>query len=572
MCKNAVFIVLLAIFLLFYFLASHAPMFADDYSFFFDNHTNLLQTIWEKYFTWGGRLLGHAWMISVQHISPQLFGFIAAGAVCLLLTGIHLLTYGREWKANTTLWQCLFPFAIFWFCLPEAWEVLLWRTGTIYLLAASCACFFLVPYRFYMDSGRWLPQWLALPFVLFAFSIPFWVEVVILPTLFLGAFMLYRRRSRNVTPAWAMAALAALALGTVFSIGAPGNFARANSANAFQLATFISNAITLTYKYFYTIFPSLLVSGFFFVIFWKKPNPAQAFPTALVLAFLASSVFSAVIIFGGGSASYRALSMAFVLALVAANISFGAALARWSALKALPALCIPLLLFATLQTCSDYQHLLTAQGARTAHVKAALQRNEDTVYVQEYPAVRQKNYFFLDTLRGNPVPWPVQFSKWFGLKNAYLLMDAAPATLKDAASQAWAGNVTIGQGLALQGVYVTPRDNGKVVSAIFQGATSTIEEIFFLTVAQDSSLIPSIAKHLLPAQQYPARLTTTVEKIASELFDRTRIEIGPNTTMDQGNNTALFYAKLHPRGGTTGNIALVIRIKAHGEAFYIRCF
>lgn len=572
MRRNTVFIIMPAIFLLYYFLASHAPMFADDYSFFFDQHDNLLQTIWEKYFTWGGRLLGHAWMISVQHISPQLFGAISACAACLLLTGIHLLTYGREWKANATLWQCVFPFAIFWFCLPEAWEILLWRTGTIYLLAISCTCFFLAPYRFYMDSGTWLPRWMVVPFTLFAFSIPFWVEVVILPGLFLGAFMLYHRHGNTKPPAWAVAALAALALGAAFSIGAPGNFARAHAANAFQLGTFISNAVTLAYKYLYTVSVPLLVSVFAFAALWKKSRPEHAFPTVIVLAFLAASVLSAAIILGGGSASYRALSMAFVLALIAANISFGAALSRWTALKALPAICIPLLAFSTLQTCADYKQLLEAQTARTASIKTALQQGKQTVFVKEYPSVRQKNYFFLDTLRGNPVPWPVQFSQWYGLKNAYLLMDAAPGTLKNNAHQSWTGNLPLGQSLELQGVYVTPRGDGSVVSAVFQGALDSIEEIFFFTVAQDSSLIPHMARHLLSAKKLPASLASTVEKICSELFDRTRVEIGPNTKMNLNDNAAQFYAKIHPRAGTRGDITLVIRIKASGKTAYIQCF
>ena len=63
-----------------------------------------------------------------------------------------------------------------------------------------------------------------------------------------------------------------------------------------------------------------------------------------------------------------------------------------------------------------------------------------------------------------------------------------------------------------------------------------------------------------------------VEQIASELFDRTRIAIGPNTTRPQGNNATMYYAKLHPRGGTEGNIALIIRIKAAGETAYVQCF
>ena len=327
---------MLAIFLLYYFLASHTPMFADDYSFSFDKHDNLLQTVWEKYFTWGGRLLGHAWMLSVQHIAPPIFGIISAATTCFLLASIHLLTYGSRWKANTTLWQCVFPFAIFWFCLPEAWEILLWRTGTLYLLAISCACFFLIPYRFYMDLGVWLPGWMALPFVLFAFLVPFWVEVVVLPSLFLSVYMLYHRRDQTDTPVGAVVALLVFALGAALSLGAPGNFARASVANAFQLGTFISNAVTLTYKYFYTVSIPLLVSIFAILAFSKKYSKINSFPAAIVLAFIVASALSASIIWGGGSASYRALSMAFVLALITANISFGAAITLWPGGNFLP--------------------------------------------------------------------------------------------------------------------------------------------------------------------------------------------------------------------------------------------
>ena len=572
MRKIAVLIFLLAIFLLFYFLATHTPMFADDYSFFFDRGDNLLQTIWEKYFTWGGRLLGHAWMISVQHISPQLFGIVSACAVCLLLAGIHLLTYGQRWKDNVNLWRCAFPFAIFWFCLPEAWEVLLWRTGTLYLLAVTCTCFFLVPYRFYMDSGTWLPRWMVVPFTLFAFSIPFWVEVVILPALFLGVFMLKRWRSQNRPPFWAVAALIALALGAACSIGAPGNFARASSANAFQLGTFILNAVTLTYKYLYTVSIPVLFSALVAVLLHNKLGGPNNHPFAIVFALLVASALSSAIILGGGSASYRALSTAFVLALVAANISFDAALNRWPALWTLPALCLPVLAFSALQTCTDYEQLFAAQTSRTDQVKAALQRNEQIVYLPEYPAVRQKNFFFLDTLRGNPVPWPSQFSRWHGLKNAYLLMDANPASLIDNAKQQWTGNLPALPDINLLGVYVTPRKNGNVVSAVFQGDSNAIDEIFFFTVAQDSSLIPLLARHLLSQKQLPAMLASPVEKIASELLDRTRIAIGPNTTIAKDNNITEYYTKLHPRCGENGSLTLVIRIKSRDKTAYIQCY
>lgn len=97
-----------------------------------------------------------------------------------------------------------------------------------------------------------------------------------------------------------------------------------------------------------------------------------------------------------------------------------------------------------------------------------------------------KKLLFLDTLRGNPMPWPVQLSRWFVLKDAYLLMDASPATLRDNASQSWTGTMQIARTL-LEEAYVTPRGHDKVISAVFQGSADNITELFFFTVAENSS-------------------------------------------------------------------------------------
>lgn len=94
---------------------------------------------------------------------------------------------------------------------------------------------------------------MALPLVLFAFLVPFWVERVVLPSLFLRVYMLYHRRNQTDMPVGAVVALLFFALGAALSLGAPGNFAKASVANAFQLGTFISNAVTLAYKYFYIV-------------------------------------------------------------------------------------------------------------------------------------------------------------------------------------------------------------------------------------------------------------------------------------------------------------------------------
>lgn len=140
---------------------------------------------------------------------------------------------------------------------------------------------------------------MALPFVLFAFLVPFWVERVVLPSLFLRVYMLYHRRNQTDMPVGAVVALLFFALGAALSLGAPGNFAKASVANAFQLGTFISNAVTLAYKYFYIVFIPPLVSIFAILAFSKKSSKINSFPTAIVLAFIVASALSASIIWGG---------------------------------------------------------------------------------------------------------------------------------------------------------------------------------------------------------------------------------------------------------------------------------
>lgn len=253
--------------------------------------------------------------------------------------------------------------------------------------------------------------------------------------------------------------------------------------------------------------------------------------------------------------------MAFVLALIAANISFGTAITLCPRLKAFPSFAYLANLFR-----------LRAAFRRTARAHSpcqsrATKRRRNRI-CSGIPGCTTKKLLFSRYAKGQS---HAVASAIFALvrPERCLLTDASPATLRDNASQSWTGaDCTDTTG----GAYVTPRGHDKVISAVFQGSADNIDELFFFTVAENSSLVPSMAQRLLPRRQLPVKLTSPVEKIASELFDRTRVETGLNTKMALENNTTMFYEKLLPRDGAEGNIAMVIRIKTGGKTIYIQCF
>lgn len=102
----------------FFYLGIKAPLFADDYAYAQTPIFNALGKAWEMYFTWGGRILGHIWMISIESLPVYLTASVVSVCICLLFVAIHVITYGAEWKNNLSLHKIALPVTVLYFFSP----------------------------------------------------------------------------------------------------------------------------------------------------------------------------------------------------------------------------------------------------------------------------------------------------------------------------------------------------------------------------------------------------------------------------------------------------------------------
>ncbi len=571
MKTRSAFIFLCITFGVFFYLGIKAPLFADDYTYAQAPIFNALGKAWEMYFTWGGRVLGHAWMIAVESLPDHVTSCIVSIFICLLFVAIHILTYGAEWKNNLSLHKLAFPAAVLFLFLPEAWETTLWRSATFYTAAGLFTCAFLIPYRFLLEGKNVFRSAIASsPFVAFAFITPFWVEIVILPALWLAAVCLFLSPKESKAGFWPLAAYIAFFLGSALTIAAPGNFARAGAAVAFDSMILIRAAASLAYKYSYTVaVPTALFLFFALVVSLGKMsgNAKRVWKTGACL--FVASLLSAALLLGGGVISYRALSFAFILMLIAMNMAYGTAVQALPSLRAVPLILIGFAAFWAALTCIDYTRLKEAERQRDIAVASLKQEGKKTVFLEEYPGIRQRNFFFLDPLRGNPLPWGNVFSEAHGLEQAYLLMDPAPETLEQSAVQEWRGSLAISPTVTLRSLLVAKRNGHKVIAASFAGKTEQIKELVFLTAAADSPVQTQLARLLLPPVSSPMVVRSLPQRLFGELLDRTVILPAPNTLTHQ-DGIALYYAKLHPRAGSEGPLEVRLQLKIAGAPVVVQ--
>ena len=561
-----------SLFVVFFYLGIKIPAFTDDYFYRHIPLANVFTQTWEMYFVQGGRILGHAWMFFINAIPACAASCITAMFICLLCTSMHIMTYGAQWRHNLSLTQLLLPAATLYLFLPDAWEVLLWRTGMFYVIAAFFTCVFLVPYRLLMDGRNCLRnKSIAYFFVLFAFTVPFWIEIIILPALWLAAAFLFLSPKEKKTAFWPLAAYGAFLAGSVLTLAAPGNFARAGVNAAFDGAVLMRTSAALIFKYLYTVcFPTVLC--IFFVIatrfgsiqIHEKKNMLK-----ILLCFFIASIFSAVILLCSGNISYRALSFSFILVLIAMNIAYWKASQIKPLLMGVPLILTGFAIFWGILTCIDYKNLKDAEQQRDQYIASLKTAGEKVAFLKEYPGIRQNNFSFLDSLRGNPRPYGDSFAAAYGLEHAYLLMDPAPETLEQSATQKWQGSLAISPTLTLRALLVAERESHKVVAAAFTGKTEQISDLVFLTAAADSSMQARIAQLFLPSVSFPMVVSSLPQRFLAEVLDRTFVLPAPNTRMQQ-DGTSLYYARLHPRAGRQGPLTLALSIKTRDATVMVR--
>lgn len=381
----------------------------------------------------------------------------------------------------------------------------MWRSATFYIVAELFSCAFLIPYRFLLDGKNYFRNTISsYAFVAFAFITPFWVEIIILPALWLAAVCLLLSPKKNQI--WLLASGGVYRVPRRFGTDHRGTrqFCPRRRNRRVRYHDPHARGRRPCYKYSYTVVVPAALFVFFAAVasLGEMSGEAKRVWKTGACLFIAS-LLSAAILLGAGVISYRALSFAFILVLIAMNAAYGAAVRGMPSLRAIPLVLIGFSAFWAALTCIDYTRLKEAERQRDIRVASLKQEGKRTVFLEEYPGVRQRTFFFLDSLRGNPLPWGNVFATAHGLEQAYLLMDPAPETLEQTAAQQWRGSLAITPTLTLRSLLVAERGGHKIVAASFAGKTEQIKELVFLTAAADSPPQAQLARLLLPSVSSP---------------------------------------------------------------------
>ena len=169
---------------LFYLLSVYTPLMADDFSFAYvydRNGANILSPImnlsdiiisqYNHYFVSNGRT-------PVQFIEQLFAGLLGRGLFNLFNTLIFLLflwisaSFIGQKKNRLYIVSALF--LLFWFLLPVPGETLLWMSGSVCYLWASCFVLLFLHFFFKINTMS-IPKW-GYPFLFFAGVLSGWVH------------------------------------------------------------------------------------------------------------------------------------------------------------------------------------------------------------------------------------------------------------------------------------------------------------------------------------------------------------------------------------------------------------
>lgn len=266
-----------------YYLHSHTPLLADDYCMLFPSLSAALSHVAGLYTTWSGRSVGFfltdAFLLAPKTLFNLLTPLLTLGLTALLI----FTTHGKAALTRPALW--LIAFAVPWLYTPSLGDTMFWVSGAAnYYYTAALQLLWLLPlYRLAWGkplTGPWLYAWPLLG--IFAG----WTNENSAPAiLILGsicATIAYRQHRR--LPLWAWLSLAAMLVGILLMLLAPGNMMRA-SAPMFQqlnaidwLTRIIVFAIAVPGLYLplFTA-PLLIIAAQLGIIAAKSPSIAAAF-------------------------------------------------------------------------------------------------------------------------------------------------------------------------------------------------------------------------------------------------------------------------------------------------------
>ena len=185
---------------------------------------DIIQSQWSHYFTWGGRVVGHA--IAQFFIWQGKFAFDVANTIALIIFILTIFKLGRinfrdgKFALVWIFMNLFFVGAIF----GQTVIWMTWLTGTCnYFWLTIVQLIFLLQYVKAIRGEK-------VPFPLITFPLSLlsgWAtEAGSLATVFLTAILIFMARRKKLFQAWMAAGFFGVLLGCVLNISAPGNFAQ----------------------------------------------------------------------------------------------------------------------------------------------------------------------------------------------------------------------------------------------------------------------------------------------------------------------------------------------------------
>ncbi len=195
-----------------------------------DSLSDIFQSQWSHYFTWGGRVFAHTLVQFFMWIGKPYFNI--ANTIIFIALILVIINLANTWlkisrKALVWIFLCL--------NLIAAWSMntMFWLTGSCnYMWMSFFQLFFLTPYVKALRSHEAGNSALNIVIMMVLGILAGWSnEVGALVTICLTVFMVVMCKSRGLFRPWMLAGLVTLTISCAFMILAPGNFARLEMAH-----------------------------------------------------------------------------------------------------------------------------------------------------------------------------------------------------------------------------------------------------------------------------------------------------------------------------------------------------
>lgn len=257
--NNIFYIFLSIIFLIIFYLNHKTPLIGDDfvYSFLYQTSdrlssiTDIFESQYHHYFTWGGR--------SVVHFIGQLLLLTDSVVIIDIINSIAFTCYIYVMHKHivghnkSSIGILSISFFLTWLLQPTFAETTLWITGSAnYLWGSLIILLFLLPYRLHREGERksGIRNVVTIIAMFICGIIAGWTNENTAAAMIVSIilFLVYYKYKEYSIPFWAYSGLVGAIIGYVVMISAPGNFVRAEGTSISPFLV-VYRALTATHNF-----------------------------------------------------------------------------------------------------------------------------------------------------------------------------------------------------------------------------------------------------------------------------------------------------------------------------------